>query len=254
VVTVTLSPPIAAVAQPTRAWRATFTVGVKGLAHLRVRPVIEAPVRGTWRPIRLPGLQMPATLTARPAHPATLTLADTGISGARGQLDLALQLVPIAPPGAVGVRVIGTPQASLLLGHAGPIRSTVRLFGLSWLQAGRQLGSATATLADTGHTWLVPAVTEHAGGSTTQGVGNGPILPGQRVVLRLPPPTDPLHWGWNTVRVTAPGAAPVTRTVIAIPAGPLALAGGVGLLVETINLLARRRSSRSAPDAQSQEG
>lgn len=153
-VTVSLSPPITAVARPTRAWHATFTVGVRGMARLRLRPVVEAPVRGTWRPIRVPGLRMPAAVTVRPGHPAAVTLADRGMPGARGQLDLAIQFVPVAPPGAVGVRVIGTPQAMLLLGHAGPIRSTVGVRGLPWILAGRQLGGVTATVADTGRTWL----------------------------------------------------------------------------------------------------
>ncbi len=44
--TVSLSPPIAAVGHPARAWRQTFVAAVRGLPQLRLRPVLESAVRG----------------------------------------------------------------------------------------------------------------------------------------------------------------------------------------------------------------
>ncbi len=127
----------------------------------------------------------PTVIAVSPRKPAALTLTDPGI---HGQLDLVVQLVPVFRSVQAGVRVIGTPQASLLLGHASPVRSRLGIGGVPWITGRRRVPAADVTVTDTGHTWLVPSVAEHAAGNTTRAVANGPLLPGQSATLFLAHP------------------------------------------------------------------
>jgi len=250
---ISLSPPVVAISRPTQAWSQTFTLSTHDLPTVRLRPILEASEGGSWRPIRLPGLVVPRSITVAPGQPTRLTLADPGIEKARGQLTLALQFVPIWPPGQQGVRILGTPQATLYLGHAAPVVSHLTVSGIPWLTTSRHIPSATGTVTDVGKTWMMPTVAAHYQGRVTaQASGNLPLLPGQSATLAVPAPSTPFHWGWNTLTWSSPGGRDTT-TVVVIPAGPIGLAVGAGLAVELANLMGRRRRPATHPQTPKEE-
>lgn len=250
---ISLSPPVVAVSRPTQAWSQSFTLSTHDLPTVKLRPVLEASEGGSWRPIRLPGLHLPTTLTVLPGQPTRITLSDPGIEKARGQLTLALQFVPVWPPGQQGVRVLGTPQASLYLGHAAPVVSRLSIVGIPWLTTTRHVPAAMVTVTDTGQTWMMPTVNErYQGRVTAQAAGNLPLLPGQSATLPIPAPSTPLHWGFNRLTWSSPGGL-TTTTIIAVPAGPIGVGVGAGLVVELVNLMGRRRHPSAHPQTPKEE-
>jgi hypothetical protein len=236
----TLQPVIVAISQPTAAWHRRFTLQTTGLPAMVVRPVMEMDVRGQWEPITLPGIHLPATIRLRPGVPTAFVMASPGTSTVPPQItgtSLGLSFTPVhLPRVAVGFNVFVAPRATILLGHRTPPQSTIHIQALPRWTSTRILHPIQITLTNTGRTWIVPTIQATLGGSSTHLISDIPLMPHTSLQMTVQHPPL-LHWGINTIRWSAPGDH-VTTTTVALPWLSLGIAGAVGIVVESINLLA----------------
>lgn len=237
-ITLTVSPPIVAIAHPTSTFRVAITLHARGLpvgTRIAVHPSITS---GTQlRPIRLPAwLHLPSTVRLSPAGSAIIALTGRAPVHA-GAFAGALQFAPMLPHTS-GVGVIGTPAVSIMLGQASPPRTvlSVVLPPVRWTRGSVPI---RITERNVGRSW-VPASVAVDGLSLAHPL---PLLPGQSTVWHTVIPVD--GWGRDAITATAPGARTTASTWV-IPILPIATDAVVVGLVAGAYAAGRRRS-RSHP-------